>query len=174
MLFAAMAGELKLPSVGTKAMVEALMKQVLVLVLRRGAALHGGELSLRLLLADPRIGRVVATIVAHPGHPHSVDTLAAAAGMSRSCFNRQFAVAYEGTPMDFVQGVRLREAARMLTASNLPVKSVAAAVGFTSRSHFSRAFTLKFGLDPSRYRSLPADQDSASAQSNGPSFPSGI
>jgi AraC-like DNA-binding protein len=155
LLFRAMAEELRQPAAGTKAMVEALMRQTLVVVLRKSVTLRGGDLPLRLMQPDPQLGRAVAAIVAHPEDPHTVDSLAAAAGMSRSCFNRQFAARYSLTPMDFVQGVRLRAAAQLLTASNLPVKAVAAAVGFQSRSHFSRAFSLEFGLDPSRYRSRP-------------------
>jgi AraC-like DNA-binding protein len=33
------------------------------------------------------------------------------------------------------------------------VKSIAASVGYASRSHFSRAFQAKFGIDPSSFRS---------------------
>ena len=155
LLFGAMAEELKRPAAGTKAMVEALMKQTLVVVLRRQAASRIDESPLHLLQPDAQLGRAVAAIVLHPEAPHSVDSLAAAAGMSRSCFNRQFAARYSLSPMEFVQGVRLRTAAQMLTASKLPVKAVAAAVGYSSRSHFSRAFTEQFGLDPSRYRGGP-------------------
>lgn len=155
LLFGAMAEELRRPAAGTKAMVEALMKQTLVVVLRKHLACRSVESPLHLMLRNPQLGRAVAAIVAHPEEPHSVDSLAATAGMSRSSFNRQFAASYGLTPMEFVQGVRLRAAARMLTASDLPVKAVAAAVGYASRSHFSRAFTVEFGLDPSRYRSAP-------------------
>lgn len=156
LLFRAMADELRHPAAGTKAMVEALMKQTLVVVLRKEAAGKTGESPLHLMQPDAQLGRAVAAIVAHPETAHSVDSLAAAAGMSRSCFNRQFAARYKLSPMEFVQGVRLRTAAQMLTASNLPVKAVAAAVGYASRSHFSRAFTEQYGQDPSRYRSGPA------------------
>jgi transcriptional regulator GlxA family with amidase domain len=48
--------------------------------------------------------------------------------------------------------VRLGAAARLLQASGVPIKSVAAAVGYASRSHFSRAFRSEFGLDPSSFR----------------------
>jgi AraC-like DNA-binding protein len=166
LLFGAMAEELKRPAAGTKAMVEALMKQTLVVVLREEAASRADESPLHLMQPDAQLGRAVAAIVAHPETPHSVDSLAAAAGMSRSCFNRQFAARFNLSPMEFVQGVRLRAAAQMLTASNLPVKAVAAAVGYASRSHFSRAFTEQFGLDPSRYRSGPVSAASAYSAAN--------
>ncbi len=48
--------------------------------------------------------------------------------------------------------MRLRRAERLLAETKLPVKSVAARVGYASRSHFSRAFKAAFGIDPAAYR----------------------
>jgi AraC-like DNA-binding protein len=152
MMFAAMTSELRRPGAGTKAMVEALMKQILVVVLRSHLARRAGDSPLHLMLQNPQLGRAVAAIVTHPEMPHSVESLAGLAGMSRSSFNRQFSASYGCSPMEFVQTVRLRAAARMLAGSSLPVKSIAAAVGYASRSHFSRAFAAEFGMDPSRFR----------------------
>jgi AraC-like DNA-binding protein len=152
LLFEAIAIELRSPGTGTKQMVEALMKQILVAAIRSHLARRAGESPLNLMLGNPQLVRAVAAIAAMPAIPHSVDSLASLAGMSRSCFNRQFSASYGCSPMEFVQAVRLRVAARMLAGSDLPVKSIAAAVGYASRSHFSRAFTARFGDDPSRYR----------------------
>lgn len=152
LLFEAMAVELRRPGPGTKQMVEALMKQVLVVVIRGHLARRAGDSTLDLMLMNPQLTRAVAAIAATPADSHSVDSLAALAGMSRSSFNRQFSASYGCTPMEFVQTVRMRIAARMLAGSDMPVKSIAAAVGYASRSQFSRAFTVRFGDDPSRYR----------------------
>ncbi len=152
LIFEAMAAELRCPGPGTKQMVEALMKQILVVVIRGQLARQAGDDPLHLLLSNPQLVRVVAAIAAMPAGSHSVDSLAALAGMSRSSFNRPFSAKYGCSPMEFVQTVRLRIAARMLAGSDMPVKSIAAAVGYASRSHFSRAFAARFGNDPSRYR----------------------
>lgn len=152
LLFEAMAVELRRPGPGTKPMVEALMKQILVVVIRSHLARQAGDSPLDLVLRNPQLARAAAAIAAMPADSHSVDSLAALAGMSRSSFNRQFSANYGCSPMEFVQTVRLRVAARMLAGSDLPVKSIAAAVGYASRSQFSRAFTARFGDDPSRYR----------------------
>lgn len=152
LLLAAMAPELRRPRTGTQGMIEALMKQILIVVLRSHAVQHLADSPLRLMLQDARMGRAVRAVVASPQDPHSVDSLAALAGVSRSCLNRQFSASYGCSPMGFVHSVRMRAAARMLMGSQLPVKSVAAAVGYASRSHFSRAFAAQFGNDPSRYR----------------------
>jgi AraC-like DNA-binding protein len=168
MLFAGMAAELRQPGPGTKAMVEALMKQILVVVLRSHLSRRLGESPLNLMLKNPQLGRAVAAVVTRPEDHHSVESLAAIAGMSRSSFNRQFAGSYGCTPMEFVQGVRLRAAARMLVSSGLPVKAIAAAVGYASRSHFSRAFTAQFGTDPTKFR---ATRDEASLTDVSPATP---
>jgi AraC-like DNA-binding protein len=152
LLLAAMAPELRRPRTGSHGMIEALMKQVLIVVLRSHLVHHLADSPLGALLQDVRLRRAVRAVVASPEHPHSVDSLAALAGVSRSCLSRHFSAGYGCSPMGFVHSIRMRAAARMLMGSDLPVKSVAVAVGYASRSQFSRAFTAQFGSDPSRYR----------------------
>jgi AraC-like DNA-binding protein len=61
----------------------------------------------------------------------------------------------------------------MLKGSDLPVKSIAASVGYASRSHFSRAFQAKFGIDPSAFRSTPAGPRLMSSGPAGTNFSNG-
>lgn len=98
------------------------------------------------------VARAVAAIRSRPAEPHTVDTLATVAGMSRSTFIRHFKRAFRVAPSEYIQQVRLEEARTMLEATELPVKTVAARAGFASRSHFSRLFRAAFGHDPSSYR----------------------
>jgi transcriptional regulator GlxA family with amidase domain len=72
--------------------------------------------------------------------------------MSESRFTALFAGSYGKTPMKFVQGIRLRDAADLLRTSDLPLKAIAARVGYSSRSHLSRVFQTQFGTDPTSYR----------------------
>lgn len=92
-------------------------------------------------------------ILEHPEEPHSLDLLARTAGMSRTAFAERFAEVFDQTPMDVVKRARLSRAAGLLTATELPVKTIAAKVGFSGRSHFSRAFTDHFGSSPAEFRS---------------------
>ena len=140
--------ELRNPRLGTRAFVSALMKQVLIVLLRS----QPDRDSSILLMSGTRLAGVVAAILDRPQDNHTVDSLAAIAGMSRSRFSHHFTLAYDLSPKCFVQTARLASAARMLEGTDLPVKSIAASVGFASRSHFSRAFQAKFGLDPSAFR----------------------
>jgi len=153
-LFTTMFDELSNPRLGTKAFVSALMKQVLIVLLRS----QPDNDSSMLLMTGARLAGVVAAILDRPQDNHTVDSLAAIAGMSRSRFSHHFTLAYDVSPRCFVQTARLSSAARMLKGTDLPVKSIAASVGYASRSHFSRAFQAKFGVDPSAFRSTPENK----------------
>ena len=152
MAFECLLEEVSSPGLATTAVMEALMKQILVLLLRDHLHELGADSPFFAPLADARLIRAVSGIIAHPGRLHSIDSLAAVAGMSRSNFARRFAEVYHRTPGDVVQEVRLRAAARMLGTCELPVKTVAASVGYSSRSHFSRAFKAAYGVDPTAFR----------------------
>ncbi len=152
--FDLMLGETREPAFGTRAVVEAAMRLILLLVLRRHLAEPGVAGPLFAGLRDPRLVRAVGAILRRPGASHTVQTLAAEAGMSRPVFAERFSKTFGQTPFEFVQKVRLRHAARLLEVTPLPVKTVAESVGFASRSHFSRAFQAAFGMDPSRYRRM--------------------
>jgi AraC-like DNA-binding protein len=154
-LFAIMLGELSAPRVGTRAFVSALMKQIIVVLLRADS---GEEPSIVLPTMNPRLAGVLAAVLSRPQDHYTVDSLAASAGMSRSRFAHHFSAACLCSPKEFVQSARLSSAAKLLKGSDMPVKSVAASVGYASRSHFSRAFQAKYGLDPSAFRRTPVDE----------------
>jgi transcriptional regulator GlxA family with amidase domain len=92
-------------------------------------------------------------VLAEPGLPHSLESLAEISGMSRSSFAERFAVSTGRTPMEFVREVRIRQGGKLLLTTELSVDSVADRVGFASRSHFSRAFREYFSRTPSEFRS---------------------
>ncbi len=153
-LMTAMFKELRNPRLGTRPFVSCLMKQVLILMLR---SQPDDDRSV-LLMTNARLADAVAAVLACPEDAHTVDALAAKATMSRSRFIHHFTAAYGMSPRSFVQAARLSAAARLLKTSELPVKSVAALVGYASRSQFSRAFQHRFGMRPSAYRVEQAKQ----------------
>ena len=72
--------------------------------------------------------------------------------VSESQFFKQFK-AYAGeSPYQYLVGVRLNHAERLLTATQFQVKYIAAAVGFASTNHFIRQFKKKTGLTPVEFR----------------------
>ena len=151
--FSLLLTELSCPGVGTRVLAEALMTQCLVLLLRRELARNGGS-QLFVMLHDARLARAVTSVLERSATPYTVASLAAIAGMSRTSFAMRFQATYGETPLNFVQRVRLRHAATLLRTTALPVKVIAAAVGFASRSHFSRAFHAAYGIEPRGYRQI--------------------
>ena len=153
--YRAMLEEIGSGGLGTRAMNGALMKACLVLLLRRHFARAGHESGVLSSLRDPRLGKAITAILDKPALPHSVASLASCAGMSRSAFAREFSSTLAMSPMAFVARTRLHHAAELLKSTRLPVKVIAASIGFASRSHFSRAFASAYGADPSSFRQDP-------------------
>ena len=59
------------------------------------------------------------------------------------------------TPAHFVETLRL-DAARMLLAKGLPLKTIATKVGLRSTARLSGAFERRFGMAPSLFRQMHA------------------
>jgi AraC-like DNA-binding protein len=134
------------------AMMSALLSQCLVLMFRRLSENPKHKLAWLDALEDPRLARVIGTVLDKPAQPHSLEGLAELAGMSRSVFAKRFHDGFGRTPMDYVREVRLRSGARLLGQPELSVDAIAARVGFASRSHFSKAFSEQFGCSPTGFR----------------------
>jgi len=84
----------------------------------------------------------------------SVEVLARRACLCPRHFNRKFKQTFGVTPGTFVESVRLDEARHRLAKHNITIEQVASSVGFNSAKAFRRAFERRFGVSPSRYRSL--------------------
>ena len=152
--FDAMMAEVATPSLGTQAMTELLMKQCLIVLLRRQLLSSNDDSPMLTALQEPKLARAVLAVLENPAASYSVESLASLAHMSRAAFAERFSSIFGQGPMDFVQRVRLRIAARLLTATDLPVKVIASSIGYASRSAFSRVFEATYGSAPSDYRSF--------------------
>lgn len=144
--------ELADPRPGSIGMLRALFQQCFIEILRTHYMGGRSEFPWLGALQDPRLGRVVEEVLDSPGRPHSLESLARTCDMSRTTFAKRFAAAFGRSPMSFVNEIRLRRAAKLLAQDDRPVKSIAAAVGYDSRSHFSRAFKDFYGESPAVYR----------------------
>ena len=159
--FELMLAEVARPALGTQAMTEVLMKQCLIILLRQHLlADDSGTSPVLTALREPRLARPVLAILEQPGALYTVESLAVLAGMSRTSFSERFSEIFNQAPMDFVQRVRLRIAARLLSSTDLPIKVIAGSVGYASRSSFSRAFEAIYGAAPTDFRRF-GSQDEA-------------
>jgi transcriptional regulator GlxA family with amidase domain len=150
--FELMITELAEPAMGSHAVAETLMKAFLVLMLRRHSQNGQASSSVFAMLSDPRLARAMINVLARPEQPHTLESLAAAAGMSRTVFADRFREVFAQSPNEFILEFRLKFAARLLNTTDLPIKTIAVSVGYSSRSYFSRAFRAAYATDPSAYR----------------------
>jgi len=144
--------EIAAPGLGTRGLTGALMKQCLILVLRRLAAAGDQRLPWLRALNEPGLNHALQYMMEHPAEPVSVEHLAEMAHMSRSRFADRFHEIVGVPPGRFLSELRLHWAARELRSRDTPIKTIAAQAGYRSRSHFSHAFKAHFGCDPGRFR----------------------
>lgn len=76
------------------------------------------------------------------------------AGYSPYHFNRLFSASMRMSPGQYLTGMRIDAAKRLLLADADPVIDVATAVGFDSLSSFSRRFQAMVGIPPAAFRRL--------------------
>ncbi len=101
-----------------------------------------------------RLSDLLNWTVANLDTPHTLDSLAARAAMSRRNFTRRFKELTGTTVGQWLLGQRLAHAQRMLETTRQPIDVIAQHAGFGSavslRQHFSRAYH----TSPSAYRVL--------------------
>ncbi len=90
---------------------------------------------------------------AEPGRDWSIAELARLCGMSASSFAHRFRAETGTTPKQWLLEERMREARRRL-ADRDGIKAIAEQLGFSSRYHFTRAFTRLEGMPPGRFQRL--------------------
>jgi AraC-like DNA-binding protein len=84
--------------------------------------------------------------------PLGVDDLAAAAGLSRAHFSREFRRAFGESPHAYLLTRRLEHAAALLRNTDRSVADVCLSVGLQSIGSFTTSFTRTFGASPTAYR----------------------
>lgn len=148
--------ELVAQEVGMGAMTTALLKQVLVALLRRSLNSMETWVDRFSMLSDAHVAKAFAEMAAHPGAPHTIQSLSQRAGLSRSAFMAHFTRAVGRAPMVALRELRMRQAAALLRAGGQSIEQIAHAVGYSSRSSFIRAFHQAMGVDPTEYRARGA------------------
>ncbi|MEK6406687.1 MAG: helix-turn-helix domain-containing protein [Acidobacteriota bacterium] len=82
----------------------------------------------------------------------SLNELAKLANLSTSHLSRLFRTETKLSPWEYLIWLRMERARELVATSLLSIKEVMAAVGYDSKSHFSRHFRRAFGVSPSEYR----------------------
>ena len=100
---------------------------------------------------DPQIGRTLTAFHDSVSSPWTVETLAGAAGMSRSAFAARFKELVGQTPLEYVTEWRMQKAMQLLEQRDRKLIDVAQSVGYDSDAAFSKAFKRVVGANPGEY-----------------------
>lgn len=103
-------------------------------------------------LADPSIGQSLRLMHGRLAEPWTVESLAAAVGMSRSAFAAHFTQMVGEPPLQYLARWRMTRAALLLRERDQTPASVAGLVGYQSGPAFNKAFKRWQGLGPGAYR----------------------
>lgn len=81
-----------------------------------------------------------------------VSAAADLANLNAQTFSRRFQRATGLSPREFVTGLRMERAMRLLAGSRIPIEDIAIRVGYADRSSFAKAFRDRAGIPPAEYR----------------------
>jgi AraC-like DNA-binding protein len=84
--------------------------------------------------------------------PLGVSDMAAAAGLSRAHFSREFRRAFGESPHSYLLTRRLERAAALLRGTDRSVADICFSVGLQSLGSFTTSFTRTYGMSPTAYR----------------------
>ncbi|MEM8795930.1 MAG: AraC family transcriptional regulator [Pseudomonadota bacterium] len=104
-------------------------------------------------LDNKRLVRVTDYIDANLERTIVIRELADIAGLSPFHFSRCFRATTNTSPHRFVTARRIEASKRMLADPEIPLAQIAFACGFSSQSHFTKAFKDQVGATPGCFRS---------------------
>jgi AraC-like DNA-binding protein len=100
---------------------------------------------------DPNIGTALREFHDAVADPWTVESLASAAGMSRSAFALRFKQVLGQSPLEYVTEWRMQKAIQLLGDSSRKVADIAQQIGYDSDAAFNKAFKRVVGNTPREY-----------------------
>jgi AraC-like DNA-binding protein len=165
----ALASEMAEQAPGSEVVANRLAEVLFIQALRAHIASGAGRRNKGWLRAifDPQMGTALSAIHQSVNTPWTVESLAAAAGMSRSAFAARFKELLRQTPLEYVTEWRMQKAMRLLEQRDKKLVDVARSVGYESDAAFSKAFKRVVGASPGAYlKRGPEDEGHAGMPKN--------
>lgn len=122
----------------------ALLERLLVLLLR--AAPHGLE------RASSKIATALSYMHAHFREEMTLEAVAELCGLTPNYFGTRFKAAVGASFHDYLNKIRLKYACQLLASSNLTIKEIALASGYSSVEYFFYVFKKRLSITPIEYR----------------------
>ena len=98
------------------------------------------------------VSDVAASVRRHICEPMSVETVAKEMYISRTHLSAEFHRQAGITLSDYIQKEKTEEAKRILRYTDKSLSAISSYLGFSSQSHFTRAFKKFAGITPGEYR----------------------
>lgn len=153
-LFETIAREYHQPQIGSSRIINTTLQNILIQLARcdqKSNTVESPQANPQFKNSDP-MQKALLYIHHHFRQPLTLDQVAGQAGFSANYFSERFHKMTDTTFQHYIQALRLRFSAGLLSASDLPVKEIAFASGFNNFSHFGRAFKAVYHLSPRLYR----------------------
>jgi AraC-like DNA-binding protein len=128
---------------------EVLFIEVLRLYVNEQSAGRSGWLA---AVGDRIVGAALTQLHTRPAHAWTLETLARAAGTSRSVLAERFQQLVGSAPMEYLTQWRMLLAASLLCRSNAPLARIAEDIGYQTDTAFIRAFRREYGVPPAAWR----------------------
>ena len=107
---------------------------------------------------DTRIRHAIQLLRANPNKDVNIDELANEVGLSRSRFYDLFQVCTGVSPRHYLDMLCVETAISRLASTRRRIAEVAAELGFSAQSNFTRFFLNQVGVPPSKYRRAAAGE----------------
>lgn len=99
-----------------------------------------------------RVRAVRDYVLDHISRPITTEELAQALGTNRTYLCRMFREETGETVQDYVTGLKMDEARRLLDVTQKTAAEIGSYLGYSSQSHFQRVFKKVMGVTPGEYR----------------------
>ena len=126
--------------------------QALAHLSRKGQGSNGERLRSVGGLSRTNRTRLEEYIRVHLSDAITLDDLALVIGLTTCHLNRAFRATFSGTPMQYIVGLRMETAMRMLIETRAPITEIALDCGFSHPQHFAASFSKAVGCSPSEFR----------------------
>lgn len=99
-----------------------------------------------------KIKQVRKYLLKHLDNPGTLKSLAHEVGTNMFKLKKGFKLLYGVTVFEFLREERMQKAMKLLLESNMPVHSIASAIGYKNHANFTAVFNKKFGRSPRAIR----------------------
>ncbi len=132
---------------GHEAVLLGLLMELMVFLSRRY-----GESEVRESRALLEMGKLISTLEQRYHEPWTLAQMARVAHLSRTSLLRVFRQATGKSPIDYLIGLRIEAAKRLLRQSDRTMTDIALEAGFGDSNYFARQFRLVTGRTPTAFR----------------------